>query len=219
VFGTPGFRLLVRPSGEMEGEILALTPVAGELEEETRQSRAIQGTMTWYGPYRFAAQGPDALTPLQGGPPLKHITSRGVYLIEKRGNQGYVPVYVGQADPSFQARLQARRDHLRQAKVDLARYRVYLGVPSGGTGDLFALEHAVVRSVLRGVSGASAGATDRATAENVPLTALTNATSRRPFQVVSPGLGLVHRQAPGHTRPSYLRSGTGTAGQWYEIGE
>jgi hypothetical protein len=221
VFGTRGYRLLVRPTGEMEGEILAVTPVRGELEEESRKHRSIQGTMTWYGPYRFVPRGPDVLTTIPGGPPLLHVGGKGVYLVEKRGSAGFAPVYVGKADTSFHGRLGERRTHLRQMKVDLARYRVFLGVPSAATtpADLFALEHAVVRSVVRGFTGAGAGATDKKTAEAIPTSQLSNVSPRVPFKVIGPGLKLVHRQAPGHTRPAYLRSGSGAADQWYELPE
>lgn len=223
VFATPGFRLLVRPTGEMEGEILSVAPVQGEMEEEAQ--RSIVGTMTWYGPFRFIPTGGVVLTSTRGGPPVPAaVDGKGVYLIEKLGKQGYQPVYVGKADPSFTVRLKTRRDNLRQAKVDLTRYRVFLGVPANAasltSSQILDLEHAVIRSVLRGLARASPRATDKATAQAVPTTPLTNISPRLPFELINQGLRLIHRKARGgHTRPAYLRSGIGSAGQWYEVGE
>ncbi|HEX2076511.1 MAG TPA: hypothetical protein VHG08_02345, partial [Longimicrobium sp.] len=223
VFATPGFRLLVRPTGEMEGEILSVAPVQGEMEEEAK--RSVIGTMTWYGPFRFIPTGGVVLTSLPKGPPVPAaVDGKGVYLIEKRGNGGFQPVYVGKADPSFTVRLKERRDHLRQTRVDLARYRVFLGVPANAAKltkpDILDLEHAVIRSVLRGLAKASPKATDKPTAHAVPTTPLTNINPRHPIEVIAPGLRLIHRKARGaHVRPWYLRSGIGSAGEYYEVGE
>jgi hypothetical protein len=220
VFGTRGFRLLVRPTGEMEGEIVAVTPVAGEGEGEMEgEIRSITASLTWYGPFRFAASAKDVLSPINRGAKVPNLSGGGIYLFEKLGSKGWEPIYVGKAD-SFAKRLGTRREYLRQLGVTLNRYRVYLGVSPTGGANLHALEHAVVRSVLRGVHKATAAAsTDPDVARKIPFEPLRNLTPRLAFQVGAGGLSVTHAPAAGHAIPAYLRSGTGTKGQWYELPE
>ncbi|HEU0302635.1 MAG TPA: GIY-YIG nuclease family protein, partial [Longimicrobium sp.] len=216
VFATRGFRLLVRPTGEMEGEIVAVTPVAGEMEEEVR---SLTASLTWYGPFRFAASAKDVLSPITRGAKVPGLSTGGIYLFEKLGGKGWEPVYVGKAD-DFAKRLGTRREYLRQLGVALGRYRVYLGIPATAGTSLHALEHAVVRSVLRGANKAGAAAdTDPDAARRIPFTPLRNLTPRVAFQVGAGGLSVTHAPAAGHAIPAYLRSGTGKKGQWYELPE
>ncbi|HEY0150877.1 MAG TPA: hypothetical protein VGB92_02700 [Longimicrobium sp.] len=218
VFATPGFRLLVRPLGELEGEILSVAAVEGEEEGETPK-RSFTAILEWWGPYTLSRTGAAVLagTPGQKLPPL---SGPGIYLCEKKQPDGsWRPVYVGKAD-HFARRLSTRREYLRQLDVDVAPYRVYLGVPGDRSVPLEALEHAVVRSVLRGWHRRGAAADPaRATAAGIPYAPLTNLSPRAAFQVAAGGLGFTQTTAAGQSRPAYLRTGTGAAGQWYEVSE
>lgn len=210
VFGTPGFRLLVRPTGEMEGEILAVTPVEGEV------TRSVNANVTWHGPYKFTRKG--VLKPTQKGQTVPNLNTSGVYLVEKQGKKNPNAAYVGQAD-DFKKRLGTREEHMRQLAASTRRHRVYLGIPSGPQSGLDDVEHATVRSVVRGL--ANAGPNADATRKAAPRKdkRVTNERPHAPFKVGPGGLNVTHAAAPGQSIPGYLRSGTGNQGQWYEVGE
>jgi hypothetical protein len=218
VFQAPGYKLLVRPTGPAEGEILLVRPDVAEAEVEGETERSLAGTMTWWGPFTFAKAGQKGVL-VSDNPARKlpNLKQPGIYFFEKLRNGDWTPVYVGKAD-NFLIRLGTRREYLHQLDVDVAPYRLYLGVGPAGT-PLHGLEHAVVRSVLRTWHKKGADADPTKKGAEIPSAPLTNFTPKLSFKVASGGLSLTHKSAPGHAKSKYLRSASGAPGQWYEVPE
>lgn len=124
VFGTPGFRLLVRPTGEMEGEILAVTPVAGEMEVYADRQPGYRRSV---GGKEYRVRGAHATVtwsraePVAGAASLRPPAS-AVYVLLK-DNQ---PIYVGESS-SWSTRWRARLQALAEFGIPTTPYTVAVG--------------------------------------------------------------------------------------------
>jgi hypothetical protein len=124
VFATPGWRMLVRPLGELQGEIVAVRPVDGEAEViakgqpgfertmagTTYRVRGARATVTW-----------SAAVPVAQALALKPAAA-AVYVLMDGG----VPIYVGESG-SWAVRWRGRFQALSEFGVPLGRFTVAVG--------------------------------------------------------------------------------------------
>lgn len=170
VFATPGWRMLVRPLGELQGEIVALRPVEGEVYRpgdpkgktsiggKSTYVRGSQVSLEWSGPFMMTRPKGSIDTVLVDGTTKKAVSENrpGIYVATRGGK----PVYVGQATQL--AKRWAGRCRIfgeLDLAVDLSDYRVWLGAitasnqpkkgPEGLGWLLNDLEHVVIRRMLR----------------------------------------------------------------------
>jgi hypothetical protein len=125
VFAAPGMRLLVRPVGEMEGEIVAVAPVEDEDEtvyrdRQTGYRRTIAGK-------QYRVRGAIVQVNWSAAVPLSRVytlkpPASAVYVLLKNGK----PVYVGET-ASWGTRWRARLDTLSEFGVSPSPYTVAVG--------------------------------------------------------------------------------------------
>jgi len=124
VFATPGWRLLVRPLGELQGEIVAVRPVEGEEEVIARGKPGFERTLAGT-PYRVrgaqATVAWSAAVPVEKALALKPAAA-AVYVLMRDG----VPIYVGESG-SWAVRWRGRFQALSEFGVPLAPYTVAVG--------------------------------------------------------------------------------------------
>jgi hypothetical protein len=136
VFGTPGFRLLVRPTGEMEGEILAVAPVAGELDGEAEVVYAdrASGYRRSVGGKQYRVRGAHARVTWAKPFPLADVLSQNVgrdavyVLLQKDAAApgGFRPIYIGETT-AWRARWKTRLQTLSEFGIKPDPYRVSFG--------------------------------------------------------------------------------------------
>jgi len=154
VFATPGWRMLVRPLGELQGEIVALRPVEGEEEvigpRQPNFERMIAGT-------RYRVRGAQATVDWAPAVDVSRVlvvrpAAASVYVLMRDG----VPIYVGESG-SWRVRWSGRLEALNAFGIGTAPYTVAVGTIAW-TGpapvppaDLLRndVEHILIRAYLR----------------------------------------------------------------------
>lgn len=169
VFAAPGMRLLVRPVGEMEGEIVAVAPVQGEEEvykdqepgyrrqvnKQVYRVRGAHATVAWTTPFPVA----DVRKRTPG--------SNTVYVLLANGK----PVYVGETR-AWQSRWAVRLQTLAEFGVPTTPYTVAVGTitwdPAQGAAPRIELLRNDVESILiRGLSRAGNTLNNRSSTKRI----------------------------------------------------
>lgn len=152
VWAAPGFRLLVRPLGEMEGEILDVTPIEGEVvyaaraagyrravANKTYRVRGAHATVTWSTPVPLTQAG------------TLRVPKSAVYVLLANEK----PIYVGET-ASWSIRWKSRMQVLSEFGISTRPYRVAVGTIAwtgpGPAPEAHLLRNDVEHILVRGLS-------------------------------------------------------------------
>ena len=185
VFAAPGMRLLVRPLGEMEGEIVAVAPVEGEEEVIPNRAQGYRRTVPGVGTFRV--RGAHVTIDWSSPVPLAGVRSvrapaGSVYVLLANNR----PIYVGQS-VAWGSRWAQRLQVLSEFGIPTAPYTVSVGTitwdpaqppPPSQALMLRDVEHILIRGLIN--------------ARNT----LTNRTSNAPVLPAPRNFRVVNRNPP-----------------------